>query len=131
MNGDGDRILEPVPWFGPALRASVAQLTDRQEAWFYRCVSWQWEHGVVPIDEQALRKIASPEFGTLPGEWEQFFRLAPTLFPLVCEYLGQNPAVAELRDDYIRVIDAKSEGGKRSGETRRKQRDLEESAKSV
>ena len=123
-----DRTLDPIPWFGTQMQVYTTPLSDRQEAWFFRCVSWQWEHGYIPIDEQSLRKIARPEFGALPGEWARFYELSDWLFPACCEYQGQNPTVAELRADYVRVIEAKSEGGKRSGEVRRV---LKESTKSV
>jgi len=124
VTGGQEHILDQMPWFGDEIYAESVALTDKEEAWFFRCVWHQWKFGSMPIDEQSIRKVARPEFGTTIPEWHRFYEKFPGLFPSDDEYSGRNRMVAEKRADYIRVFEAKSLGGKRSGETRRKQKEV-------
>jgi hypothetical protein len=119
-----------MPWFGDEFYEDdkVDALSDKGETWYMRCIWRQWKQGSVPLDEQAVRKIARPEFGTTATEWDDFYRVFPKLFPPIDEYRGRNPKVERVRKDSIRVFKAKRKGGKKSGETRRQQRDERDAA---
>lgn len=126
--GQNEYNFEYMPWFGDEFYEDdkVDALTDRQETWYMRCLWRQWKVGSVNSDEQSVRKIARPEFGTTAEEWCQFYEMFPKLFPSTDEYSGKNPKVEEVRKDSIRVFRAKRKGGKKSGQIRRQQRESHE-----
>jgi hypothetical protein len=108
--------LDYMPFFGRDFYFDdkVKVLTDRQEAWYMRLLWHQWEHGVVPLDEQLCRSIAKPEFYTKAQEWQQFHQKIETLFPATDEshFEGANPKVEAVRAKSVAVMEAKRKGGR-------------------
>lgn len=122
----GDKVpFMPLYGFDYYSDEKVQLMTDKQDAWYHRLLWHQWVHGSVPIDEQQMRKIARPEFGTRAKEWADFFAMSGELFPDIDGYRGQSTRLEEVRAKHIKDAETRREKAKKagiaSGQVRRKQ----------
>ena len=87
----------------------------------------QWQNGSVPGELELLRCMLKPAMHEMRS-WRVFVEMIDLLFPLVDgdPYSRQNLKLERVRANSIRVLRAKSLGGKKGAETRR---ELQESTK--